>query len=363
MSTTSPNRLPSLDGLRAISICLVLVSHLIGTRNFIVPENVNEWIDLGALGVRVFFVISGFLITNLLLAELAKNDSIDLIKFYFRRTFRLFPAYYLFICVVILLEVFGWIQLAPNDVMHAVTYTSNYYDERSWYLAHTWSLSVEEQFYLLWPAALLLTDRRRGLWLAGALLVVCPLIRILMWEFSASSVDGVGHGFETIADSIAIGCLLAGTRDWLKRQAVYNRLLESKFFVLAPVVVLLASMLFNRPRISFLFGCTVMNVGIALCLDWCITYHAGKVGRLLNSKPLVFLGMMSYSIYLWQQLFLNRYSSSPLCAFPLNILLVAIMASASYYLVEGPTLQLRQKLEARLFARRKRLSVEAIRST
>src|SRR5258708_33942090 len=147
-------RVPSLDGLRALSIALVLISHLVGTRGFIVPQAIGRFFSLGELGVRVFFVISGFLITSLLLEELESEGRISLIRFYFRRTMRILPPYFTLILAVVLLEAAGWITLAPKDKLHALTYTSNYYPERSWYLGHTWSLAVEQQFYLMCAALL-----------------------------------------------------------------------------------------------------------------------------------------------------------------------------------------------------------------
>jgi peptidoglycan/LPS O-acetylase OafA/YrhL len=94
-----------------------------------------------------------------------------------------------------------------------------------------------------------------------------------------------------------------------------------------------------------------MNLGAALCVHWAVTHHAGRIGRVLNAGPVAFVGVISYSIYLWQQLFLNRYSTALACSFPLNILLVAAASMASFYMIERPSLQVRHRLERRLFAR------------
>lgn len=346
-------RIPSLDGLRAISIGLVLIGHLSGTQNFPLSERVGGIFALGELGVRVFFIISGFLITRLLLQELGSKQHINLPKFYFRRTFRIFPAYYFFILALLLLEAARLIALHPGDIWHALTYTSNYHPGRSWNVGHTWSLGVEEQFYLLWPAVLLIAGARRGLWAAASLIVLCPLIRLSLWHFFPETQSGIGHRFETIADALAVGCVLAGARDWLHGRIAYRKMLASKLFLLVPVAVFCANLLHDRPRLHFLFGYTVMNVGVALCIDWCVTNYSGNIGRFLNLRPLVFLGVLSYSIYLWQQLFLNRYSNSIFCQFPYNLILVAVASLASYYLIERPFLRLRPGLEAKIFRRDK----------
>jgi peptidoglycan/LPS O-acetylase OafA/YrhL len=142
-----------------------------------------------------------------------------------------------------------------------------------------------------------------------------------------------------------MGCVLAGTRQWLHSQALYRRMLDSRLMLIVPFIVLAASALHDHPMLSFLMGFSAMNLGIALCIDWCVTHHEGIVGRVLNSRPLIFIGVMSYSIYLWQQLFLNRNSGSLLCSFPLNILLVILCSLASYYLIERPSLALRRHLQ------------------
>ena len=344
---SAADRIPSLDGLRGISIALVLFSHLAGTGGFPVSAAAaNVW-SLGSFGVTVFFVISGFLITGLLLDELARTDRIRLGRFYFRRTLRIFPPYFALLAALLAAQAIGWIALQPGDTLHAATYTSNYHTERSWYVGHTWSLSVEEQFYLLWPAVLVLAGTRRALFIAAATVLIVPIIRVAEWELFRSAGYGVGHRFETIADAIAVGCVLACARPWLHRFEPYMRLLRSPLFVLVPVFALAGNLLHDHPLLAFGAGITVMNVCLALCLDWCVTFHDGRVGRVLNAAPLVFVGWISYSLYLWQQPFLNRASQAAIAQFPLNIILTIAAALASYYVIERPSLQLRRRIESR----------------
>lgn len=346
--TASPSaeRIPSLDGLRAISITLVLLGHLAGTRGFpLSAAAVNPW-SLGSFGVTVFFVISGFLITGLLLDEVRRTQRIRLGRFYFRRTLRIFPPYFALLIVVAAAGAAGWIALNPGDLLHGATYTSNYHDTRSWYVGHTWSLSVEEQFYLLWPAVLLLARTRRALFIAAATILVVPLFRVAEWELVRSAGHGVGYRFETIADSLAAGCVLACARNRLHAWPLYMRALSSPAFVLVPAVAVLANLTHDHPLIAFGAAMTVINICLALCVDWAVTFHEGRIGRVLNAAPLVFVGWISYSLYLWQQPFLNRESTAWSAAFPANILLTMVAALASYYLVERPSLQLRKRIEA-----------------
>src|SRR4029077_2271009 len=154
---------PSLDGLRAISIGFVLIAHLAGTRGFLNWQFLRQY-PLGPFGVRVFFVISGFLITSILLNELRQTGRIALGRFYFRRTMRLFPACYVLIIATAFLALNGFAHLKRGDLLFAATYTINYHEVSvsGWPLGHLWSLAIEEQFYLLWPATLMLLGIARS---------------------------------------------------------------------------------------------------------------------------------------------------------------------------------------------------------
>lgn len=326
---------------------MVLLGHLAGTRGFPLSAAAGNRTAVAAIGVHVFFVISGFLITGLLLAELSATDRIRLRRFYFRRTLRIFPPYYVLIASLVLAQSLGFLLLAPGDVIHAVTHTSNYDAGRSWLIGHTWSLGVEEQFYLLWPACLGLLGARRGL-IAAALVVVCtPVIRLAELHLFPAYVDGIGARFETVADAIAIGCVLACARDWLHRQAVYMRFLASPAFLVVPAAIFAGSMTGQHPHVAYAIGFPLANIASALAVDWAVTYPERLVGRALNSRPLVFIGVISYSLYLWQQPFINRDSQAAWTAFPLNIFLAFTLAVMSYYIVERPSLAIRKLIERR----------------
>jgi peptidoglycan/LPS O-acetylase OafA/YrhL len=355
-------RIPSLDGLRAISVALVVISHLLWHPDFIAIRAIYaKWFaPLGGLGVRVFFVISGFLITSLLVRELATHNRINLAKFYFRRTLRIFPPYYFYVAAIFIAVAIGWIQLPPGDMLHALTYTVNYNIERSSYLGHAWSLSVEEQFYLLWPAVLLIAGKRYGLYTALLVMAICPVVRVFFRHFTALPPYELAYRFETIADSLAAGCTLAILYDWLNLQQLYHRILRSRLFILVPIIIYFASLLPMRSR-YLLFGFTLQNLGIAACIAWAIKYSNSKTGMLLNSRPMVFIGVMSYSIYLWQQPFLSPDSTSVVSRYPLNLLFIAAASLISYYCLECPALGIRQWLEPRIFVSGRKHAIEDTR--
>ncbi len=327
---------PSLDGLRAISIAFVLLAHLAATRNF--PFGRFPLSTLGEFGVRIFFVISGYLITSVLLAELRRTETISLRRFYFRRALRLFPAAYFYIFVIAALAAKHLVSLKRWDLTFAMTYTMNYYEARGWSLGHLWSLAVEEQFYLLWPLTLLTLRPLRSVRFLIAIVVAAPFLRL------ASPYVGPAFNFIIWSDALATGCLLAIIRENLASNEHYSRLLASRWFFLVPLAALLANYV-PFTKISWLLGETVMNLSIAVSADWAMRRSDTAVGRFLNLPAVSFIGVLSYSLYLWQQIFLNRGSASPYCAFPLNVILTVAMAMVSYLLIEAPFLRLRNAIE------------------
>ncbi len=358
MSRHSDRRIPSLDGLRALSITAVLLGHLTGTVGFprwVKPIVDGEHFDLANLGVRVFFVISGFLITGLLIKELERTDRISLSRFYLRRTLRIFPAYFALLGVLAALDAWGVITIPSVDFVHALTYTMNYDAHRVWQVGHLWSLAVEEQFYLLWPAAVVLAaSRRNAARIAIAVVCLVPLIRVV--EATFGDLTLIGTTFETTSDAIATGCLLALLRDALMLRPWYARAVGSRW--IAPAILVAGLLISIRYRPGLLIGESLINVAIALGIDRCVRRPDGAAGRLLNTRPLVYVGTLSYSLYLWQQLFLNRTSAATVNRFPLNVALAAGAAMLSFYVVEQPFLtRIRPRVDAWLSARRTPLAI------
>ena len=337
------DHLPSLDGLRAISISLVLLGHLARTRGFV---NVNLGIgDYSHLGVVVFFVISGFLITRLMLEEQIRNGQVSLKRFYARRTLRLFPALYTYVACVCLLWLAGILQLHARDIWHAVTYTVNFLPERAKAIGHLWSLSNEEQFYLLWPCAFVLLGPRRSGWVAVATILFAPVARVCAWLFLRGTPYYDLPMFPMVADSIAIGCLLANVSGWLEGKNWYLRLFRPAYSVGLLALLLVINRYMDYTVVT-VFGTSVINASLAILIHRCVYRPHDWVGRLLNWKPIVFVGVLSYSLYLWQQLFLNRESNAWINTFPQNLIFAIAAALASYFLLEKPLLQLRRRLHS-----------------
>lgn len=343
-------RIHSLDGFRAISIFFVVYDHAFR------PQLIN----LGYLGVNMFFIISSYLIIQILLKDIERNK-FNVKTFYFKRAFRIFPAYYAYLLFLFLflnfLSIFKWEQF-----WRAPVFLVNYQPRSSWgfpqwFVGHSWSLAVEEQFYILIALLFMFVNKRclskkKLLLLFLGIVFFVPLIRVsyLYFNFIPEILKGSNHrSFETIADSLAVGGILA---------IIGNSIQHKKWFVffkgkaLFLLLIILCLMILNssyvvslyglKPRYFYnLAGLTIINICIGLIIM--IYVHFPKesiVSRFLNHRIMITIGLWSYSIYLWQQIWLYSWG------FPLIFKFFGILCCSigSYYLIEKPFLTLRDTI-------------------
>lgn len=333
-------RIPSLDGLRAVSIALVLIAHVMLMTSSQPPE--THWLvaPMGPLGVSVFFGISGFLITSLLVRERERTGSIDLGAFYVRRAFRILPAFWVFMAV----SAFIGVGVSATGWLNSVLFLADYREAGSWWLGHTWSLAVEEQFYLLWPVALWFLGPKRATPVAWALSAGAPVIRLASYFLLPSMRGRLNFAFHNRIDAIMVGCLLAllleaDARHWLVRLFSRGALAAG-----AAVVLLLVSPVLEHLGGSpyrLLVGLSVEAFGAGAIIMWAMSAPASFVGRFLNWRPVAHLGALSYSLYLWQQPFFERSVGA---SFPVYILGPLLLAELSYRVVEQPMLRLRARM-------------------
>lgn len=354
-----PSQIPSLDGLRALSIALVLFGHAAAT------HGAPSWLDkpiftsVGNLGVRFFFIVSGFLITTLMLREIGKHGHIRIKVFYIRRSLRILPAALAYIGIMWALHLSQVIDLtyhltsrthsdsALPDLIHALTFTANYNHDYNWYFNHLWSLSVEEQFYLIWPFTLLLVGTHRGLWIASAMLVIAPCFRAVMLWQGVSTEIRLSREFQAVMDALATGCLAAMLHNRLSERPWFVRLTGAPALPVGALGILLGyGLAFTSRPLAYLIGQTFANLGIALILQHIVRNPSNGFGRILNAKPLVAMGTLSYSLYLWQQPFLNFQSQHWVAGFPQNLLLAWGAAYLSYHCIEQPFLKLKDRITA-----------------
>ena len=293
--------MPQLDGLRAIAVMAVLVHHYLrlGTAGTVAG------LEPGLLGVRLFFVLSGFLITGILLRArqtveqgLASRREV-LQQFYIRRALRIFPLYY---GVLLAAWVFGSAE-ARDQLPWLASYSYNFWiAQLGWYPAHFshfWSLAVEEQFYLLWPAAILLVPRRALLPFLLAVIVAAPLYRALAWNLSLPSL-WFYVATPSALDALGMGALLAVmAQGQAPAKRLARALLPLGALALLGCVLLqhqpAAAAVFTETLVSLLFMTLVAAAGAG-------AHGAGPrgvAGRLLEARPLQYLGKISYGVYVY----------------------------------------------------------------
>jgi peptidoglycan/LPS O-acetylase OafA/YrhL len=151
--------------------------------------------------------------------------------------------------------------------------------------------------------------------------------------------------FPMVADSLAMGCVLAKYSGWLEAKQWYLRLFRPGYSVALLALVVLCNR-FMGYSICAVFGTSLVNASLAILIHRCVYHSRGWIGHFLNWKPLAFVGVLSYSLYLWQQLFLNRFSTAWVNAFPQNLGFAIAAGLGSYFLLEKPLLRLRHRLRA-----------------
>ncbi|HEX5125704.1 MAG TPA: acyltransferase [Rhodocyclaceae bacterium] len=336
MCTKGEGRIPSLDGLRAVAISIVLLQHFYSNHSFRLLDFLWRF-QLGDLGVRIFFVISGFLITTLLIKEQRKHGAINLPGFYLHRVLRIFPAYYLMLAIMAVAAAMGLQEYSLSSMLAPATYLSNYFGAPM-PVAHTWSLAVEEQFYLLWPGVIVLCGWRRGAWVAIALCIGAVILRTVPY-IGAPDIPTLWPRFEVSGDAIAMGCLYAM---WRAREIRLSSRSNAwgAYAASAALTLILLTTSFKWPMFWNSIGIVAANCLIVLILHAAITAPRTLAFSWLNSGVTVWIGTLSYSLYLWQQVFI--YGGFRLPA-PLNLIAIFTCALLSYYLVETPFLKLKAR--------------------
>lgn len=324
-------RIPTLDGWRAIAILLVIISHsqIALYREF----HSSHPGAIGQHGVTLFFVLSGFLITTRLQQESVASGSIQLRSFYIRRFFRLMPCAWLYLLVMLLatahthpasytaLEIYGSLlffrnYLDPNAI-HAIT-------------GHFWSLSIEEQFYLLWPAVLLFAGAKRARSVALFAAAAIAAFRFQHWATLSQLPLAATFRTEYRADALLVGCATALFLPKLRG------LIRS--WMTIPLVAMFTVCIASYHKLIPMHEAIVIALLIAATSE----IPGQPLSRLLEWKPLAKIGTFSYSLYIWQQVFvLGPHNPGAFC---ISVAILPIVAFSSYVLVEKPLIRFGRKL-------------------
>jgi peptidoglycan/LPS O-acetylase OafA/YrhL len=216
----------------------------------------------------------------------------------------------------------------------------------TWDIGHVWSLSVEEQFYFVWPVLVLLLSPARARFAVIGYLALTPLVRFGMWAFFRPHVGLIEALTPLRLDAIAAGCLLALTA---RRPLLQDRLRILRTypvpFAIAGMAVIAASCVLSSRISAYQLVFSYSVEAAAMCVViWTMAHGAAtRLGRIFESRPAVFVGLLSYSLYLWQQLFLNPHRAHWTTTWPYNLVLAAVVGATSYYVVESPFLRIKDR--------------------
>jgi peptidoglycan/LPS O-acetylase OafA/YrhL len=335
--------IPGLDGIRGIAAMMVVLYHFGFTR---VP---------GGHGVLVFFVLSGFLITWILLNEHERTGAISLRGFYARRALRILPAFYAFMVVAVVLLVVTHRRIVWTQVAAAAFYGANYFnavvpeERRNGVLSHLWSLATEEQFYVVWPLCVAALARSART-LIGALAGVIVTLWVYRGglAYSGGDPEYIYNAFETRADALLVGCLAAVLVKRALLESFWNAVTSS------PVAPLLTMSVFGMLtqlapgyQVAWSLKAPVETVLAAIMIvQMAVMSARSPWWRWLNAPVMRFLGRMSYSVYLYQQIgasphILREYP------WPVRLLvclpLTLALAAMSHYAIEKPFLRMKDK--------------------
>ena len=336
-------RIASLDGVRALAILLVIALHF-AQRSKIHLAGI---LFFGQDGVGLFFILSGFLVTSLLLRERERTGKINISYFYFRRAMRILPPLLAYLAIVEAALLLSGHSLGQKTILSVVFFFHNMIRDPSWQVEHTWSLAVEEQFYVLWPLLLTLAIRR-GRKFVGAILtlilLLTPILRIgghlLKIEFMHHRQ---GELLFTRMDALAAGCLMACLIGSSRFESLYSR--TRRFHWSAAVLYFgVFPLLVYRYNVAFqeTAGYTLEAITGAVFILW-LSRNKGVCGRIANHPTVALIGVMSYSTYLWQTL-ATHYADTFL-HLGYALLFIGVATWMSFHFVEKPSLALRKRVE------------------
>lgn len=324
-------RLSALDGLRTLAIALVFAHHID-----------QRALPGGFIGVDVFFVISGFIITHLLLREHEQNGAISLGRFYVRRLLRLYPAFLLMVLITAPIAAIDQIGKPAEDSLFALTYLTDFwanYQGGLSLLLHTWSLAVEEQFYLIWPAILIFALRRR--WriqqVITPLILISLVITFAVYEAHIGRLHNIQYLPTSHVAELGSGILLAV---WLREglPAAARILATEGAALLALVALVVCEFVLNNYWWSF----PAVTLACWPLVAHVVTNESSGLTRFFSQRALVWMGRRSYGFYIWHYpiiLLLDRSVSSSWLVAAVALPLTLMATVLSWRLVEQPVLR------------------------
>lgn len=329
-----------LDGLRGLSILAVVWHHSSGE----LPFYANFFLH-GYLGVDFFFILSGFLITFLLIKERAATGVVSLKKFYIRRSLRIFPLYYTYLILLTILLIFkdpARIEEIFDNFKYYFFYLSNFIpsDNPGQYFHRSWSLAVEEQFYLFWPLAFILLPRASLKLFVGAAILIISVLDCL----TPNIIQGGYVDLLVPFRAILLGCFLSLMLAESNMHRLFHKFLSGQYSIAFAVLTFFCVVLISGAELSGLEYIFVHLAAVSV-IACAVLNESNKLASCLKWKPLQLIGVVSYGIYILHSQFwgitdsivkiipVNIVSESKItffCVFTIVSLLAAVM-SYKYY--------------------------------
>lgn len=302
---------------------------------------------LGEGGVHIFFVISGFIITTLLLREAKTKGGVSLTFFYRRRFFRIVPPYAVYLIVLFLLCQLGYIYVKPINFLWSSFFLGNLglfgkIGPSNWFVSHTWSLSVEEQYYLILPPIMVLVFRLRrkpiNILLIG-LFVLCMVANKLAKEASAH----IHPSLISLTALYSFRYIIVGVMLALHKDFVIKTLVKKSLLIPVSLIGILLALPFagHVPATVSLLFASIEAMSYGVLVLWFVE-NPEKCG-MLRWGWVQWVGSCSYSIYLWQQLFTaapDAYKGWTIAQSPFAIVAILTCSALSYYFIELPSIRL-----------------------
>lgn len=344
------SHIKGLNAIRAFSIMLVVLNHMDAFQSILIPGIIDTRLApmiSGNFGVQVFFVLSGFLISHILLNERTRTGKINLKHFFARRFLRLAPPLLVFFLLIGIAVSQGYLSHTTDSLLYAVFYLYNF-TPRELYaseMGHFWSLGVEEQFYLFWPFAL--TAIKKVHFLIGFLcflILVCSILITIKSHIPLDADYHVGRWFIPASGPILVGCLGAVLNHYYRDRV---QSLIRRNWLTIPFIFITYSFSLYVPVSLIPLGISIQSVAVILFILKIDHSQDRKWVQALEFAPLSYIGIISYGIYVYQGFFLRTGSGSELWfqQFPTNIMLTLTLAVLSYELFEKQVLKLKRKFK------------------
>ncbi|WP_419699052.1 acyltransferase family protein [Mucilaginibacter sp. NFX135] len=334
---------PSLNGLRAIAVIMVVISHIAGHYKFLQPT-----VFLGYLGVNIFFVLSGFLITTLCIKEQITTKQLSLKNFYIRRALRILPVAYLYILVIVVLSSIFKLGVSKSNIFSSALFAANFtYFHKphlNMELGHFWSLSLEEQFYLMFPF-LLKKSFKVFMSFILFILVVLPII-IYLQSVDLLYNNGVAYALPYYLikfQAISLGCLFSvlsfkGYLNWGPWRFLISAI---------SLIIILVVQINHYPTPGAVFNNLFISTMTGFLIENSIYKSNDPLFKFFNIRIIALIGVLSYSVYIWQQLFLSHTGIFPISTYPYNFCFLIVVPCLSYFYYEKFFLKLKSRFTKR----------------